>query len=342
LCLVAFGLPQTLEQLPQRAVQAALAIRHLAAEASAVAGPMAGPVVRLAGHLGTLLVAEETGAPSGRWLALGETVALPVRLLGYAAPGEVLVSAPIARLAQDWVELHARPLPSGSEPSAQLLAYHVGRLLPPRAALTGMGRRTRTPLLGRRHELATMQAVLAQVEGGRGQVVGIVGEPGIGKSRLLVEWRQSLTAHAITYLEGHCWAYGRTMPYLPILDLLRAYCGITPDDSAGSITVEVRGQLQGTGMPPDAWAPYLLRLLEIQAGTEDLVGVSPETLKAKTFEALRQLSLHTSQRHPLVLAVEDMQWIDPTSEEFFASLVERLPGAAILVLATYRPGYRPP
>ena len=130
LCLVAFGLPQTLEQLPQRAVQAALAIRHLAAEAQTSAGEMAGPVVRLAGHLGTLLVAEETSESPGRWLAVGETLALPVRLLGHAAPGEVLVSAPIARLTQDWVEVHARPLPSGNEPSAQLLAYHVGGLLP--------------------------------------------------------------------------------------------------------------------------------------------------------------------------------------------------------------------
>ena len=342
LCLVAFGLPQTLEQLPQRAVQAALAIRHLAAEAQASAGRAAGPVVRLAGHLGTLLVAEETGEPPGRWLAVGETLALPVRLLGHAAPGEVLVSAPIARLTQDWVEVQARPLPSGNEPSAQLLAYQVGGLLPPRALPTGIGTQARRPFLGRARELAALHAMLAQVEGGQGQVVGIVGEPGMGKSRLLAEWRQALAAHEVTYLEGHCWSYGSATPYLPILDLLRAHCGITPDDSVGSITAKVRGLLQGMGMTPDEWAPYLLRLLEIQAGTEELVGVSPETLKAKTFEALRQLCLHRSQQHPLVLAVEDLHWIDPTSEAFLARLVDGIAGAPILVLATYRPGYRPP
>ena len=141
--------------------------------------------------------------------------------------------------------------------------------------------------------------MLTQVKGGQGQVVGIVGEPGMGKSRLLAEWRQSLTAHEVTYLEGHCWSYGSATPYLPILDLLRAHCGITPDDSVGSITAKVRGLLQGTGMTPDEWAPSLLRLLEVQAGTEELAGVSPETLKAKTFEALRQLCLHRSQQHPL-------------------------------------------
>jgi hypothetical protein len=87
LCLVAFGLPQTLEQLPQRAVQAALAIRHLAAEAQTSAGRASGPIVRLAGHLGTLLVAAEAEASPRRWLAVGETLSLPVRLLGHAAPG---------------------------------------------------------------------------------------------------------------------------------------------------------------------------------------------------------------------------------------------------------------
>jgi tetratricopeptide (TPR) repeat protein len=342
LCLVAFGLPQTLEQLPQRAIQAALAIRHLAAEAQTSAGRASGPSVRLAGHLGTLLVAEETSEAPGRWLAAGETLGLPVRLLDHAAPGEVLVSAPIARLIQHWVEVHARLLPSGNEPSDALLAHTVVGLLPRQATRTRIGRWTRTPLLGRAHELATLQAVLAQVEGGRGQVVGIVGEPGMGKSRLLAEWRQDLAAHAVTYLEGHCWSYGSAMPYLPMLDLLRAQCGITPADGAGVVMEKVRRALEGVGLAPEEWAPYLLHLLGLAAGTERLADISPETLKANTFEALRQLSLQASQRHPLVLAIEDLQWIDPTSEAWLTSLMERLPGAAILCLATYRPGYRPP
>ena len=263
LCLVAFGLPQTLEQLPQRAVQAALAIRQLAVEVSAVAGPMAGPVVRLAGHVGTLLVAEETEAPPGRWLAVGETLALPVRLLGHAAPGELLVSAPMARLTDGWVEVQIHPLSSGAETSNPLLAYRVVGLLPRQAALPGSGRRARTPFLGRAHELATLQAVLAQVEGGRGQVLGMVGEPGMGKSRLLAEWRHSLAAQAVTYLEGHCWSYGSTTPYLPVLDLLRAHCGITPADRTEIVTVKVRKGVEAVDMAADDWAPSLLHLLGV-------------------------------------------------------------------------------
>jgi len=189
--------------------------------------------------------------------------------------------------------------------------------------------------------MATLRAVLAQVAGGRGQAVGIVGEPGMGKSRLLDEWRQHLLAQGVAYLQGHCLSYSSAMPYLPVLDLLRAHCGITPADGADVIAEKVRGGLQAVGMAPDAGAPYLLHLLGVGAEAKRLAGISPETLKAKTFETLRQMTLHSTQRHPLIIAVEDLHWIDPTSEEFFASLVEGLPGAALLFLGTYRPGYRP-
>ena len=143
LLLVTFGLPHTLEQLPQRAIHAALAIRQLAAEVSAVAGHKAGPVVRLAGHLGTLLVAEEAGAPPGRWLAVGETLALPVRLLGHAAPGELLVSAPMARLTDGWVEVQTRPLSSGAEPVRAAPRAHRGGA--PAAAVRARGERPAGP-----------------------------------------------------------------------------------------------------------------------------------------------------------------------------------------------------
>jgi hypothetical protein len=342
LSLVVFGLPRTLEQLPQRAVQAALAIRHLAAEAQVSAGQAAGPVVRLAGHVSTLLVSEEGEEPPGRWLAVGETLALPVRLLGHAAPGEMLVSAPMARLTDGWVEVQTRQLSSGAEPSKSLLAYRAVGFLSRQASLARVGRRTRTPFLGRTGELATLHAALAQVESGRGQVVGMVGEPGMGKSRLLMEWGQTLAAHAVIYLEGHCWSYGRATPYLPVLDLLRAHCGITPADRAETMAEKVRKGLQAVDMAVADWAPYLLHLLEIQPGTEALVGISPETLKAKTFEALRQICLHRSQQPPLVLAIENLHWIDPSSEAFFARLVDSIGGAPILVLATYRPGDQPP
>jgi predicted ATPase len=164
----------------------------------------------------------------------------------------------------------------------------------------------------------------------------------MGKSRLLEEWRQHLSVHGVTSLVGDCLSYGIATPYLPVLDLLHAHCGITPTDGVHAIMEKVHEGLRVVGMALDTDAPYLLHLLGVPTEAERLAGISPETLKAKTFEALQQLCLHRSQQHPLLIAVENLHWIDPTSEEFFASLVDRLTGNAILFLATYRPGYWPP
>src|SRR5207249_9205176 len=120
--------------------------------------------------------------------------------------------------------------------------------------------------------------------------------------------------------------YGSNTPYLPLLDLLRQHCGIVEADEADTIRENVSGALQRLGMVPDAGLPYLLPLLGVPTGTDQLAGVDPKVIKARTFETLRQLLLHGSQRQSLVLAVENLHWIDPTSEDFFTSLVEHLGG----------------
>src|SRR5262249_30685021 len=120
-----------------------------------------------------------------------------------------------------------------------------------------------------------------------------------------------------------------------------AHCGIIPGDDADAITAKVCGSLQAVGLAPDTAAPYLLHLLGVAAATAQVVGSSPEALKARTFATLRQLWLKSSQQYPLILAVEALQWSAPPPEEFVAALVEGLPGAALLVLGTYRQGYRP-
>jgi predicted ATPase len=258
-----------------------------------------------------------------------------------AAPGMLLCSEATARLVRRDVRLEeVAPVPVPGQPTP-VRTYQVLGLRAPDVSGAQVELRARSPFVGRAHELATLHAVLAQVVGGRGQAVGIVGEPGIGKSRLLLEWRQRLHAHGVAYLEGRCLSYGSATPYLPVLDALRAYCGITQADGDAAITAKVRGRLQRVGLAPDTEAPYLLYLLGVETATAQVAGSSPETLKAHIFATLRQFWLKSSQQHPLILAVEDLHWSDPTSEELVPSLVEGLPGAALLVLSTYRPGYRP-
>src|SRR5215470_3489956 len=190
--------------------------------------------------------------------------------------------------------------------------------------------------------MATLQALLAQVDTGRGQVVGVVGEPGIGKSRLLYEFRQSLEGQRLTYLSGRCLSYGSTTPYLPVLEVLRHNCGITETNGPEDITAKVHRAFQEVDMAPDEWAPVLLPLLGVPEETDAVAALSPEMRKARILTVLTQMCLHGSRLRPLILEIEDLHWIDASSQEYLTALVERMAGAALLVLVTYRPGYRPP
>ena len=172
-------------------------------------------------------------------------------------------------------------------------------------------------------------------------MVGIGGKSGIGKSRLLAEWRRSLRGMPMTCLTGRCRFHGRTASYLPVCDILRHICKINEADRAPTIVAKVRWQLAALELDPDVHAPYLLRLLGLSVGAEALAGHSPEALDTQTITLLCQMSLRGSQRQPLLLVVEDMHWIDPLSEAVCAALASHLPHAPLLLLITYRPGYHP-
>jgi DNA-binding NtrC family response regulator/tetratricopeptide (TPR) repeat protein len=336
-----FGVPQTLEQLPQRAVHSALAIRQMVVEASAPDLPPC-PTVRLAVHLGAVQVDHQAADPGAQVRAVGETLALPVRLLGQATPGELLITPEVGRLVDGWVALEGRQLWLSTGDPSRVGGYAVVGVSPGRGAWTGRWRPIQSPLVGRERELMLLEAIFEQVTAGRGQVVHLVGAPGMGKSRLLAEFRQRLSAQRLTYAEGRCLAYGSGTPYLPVVDLLRDHCGIAADDGPEILRTKVRVSLQQVGLDPDAILPYLLTLLGLPLEADQLAHLGAEARKARTFEAMRQLLLASSRHHPVVLAVEDLHWIDPTSEALLASLVDGLAGAAILLLATCRSGYRAP
>jgi class 3 adenylate cyclase/tetratricopeptide (TPR) repeat protein len=337
-----FGMPVAQEDHARRAVVAALELRQRLHDAPALV-PLVGEglALGLGLHSGLVVVGELGQDPQRLATVVGAPLQVATRLQQQAAPGTILLSAATYAL----VHAEVRAAPGGTldmdGPSPPVPLYVLQGLVGRHAGVAGRGPRVQRPFVGRTQELALLHARLAQAVDGQGQVIGMVGEPGIGKSRLLAEWRQQLHTHGVTYLEGHCLSYGSTTPYLPVLDLLRAHCGITPADGDDAITAKVWGRLQAVGLEPDAEAPYLLHLLGMAAATAQVAGLSPETLKLHTFVTLRQLWLQSSQQHPLILAVEDLHWSDPTSAEFLASLVERLPGTALLVLGTYRPGYRP-
>lgn len=241
--VIAFGLPLTLDQMPQRAVQAALAIRHQVAEAARTSDAEPCPEVRLAVHVGEVLaeVSDTISAqvhvlgaghldagrhgeplqegegyrakviePVGQVLTLGETLALAVQLLGAAAPGDLLVSPQVGRMVEDQCALQVRALSVGAEPDNHSTAYAVVGLRPPGVPLAMPGDHLLSPFIGRERELAVLDEWLAQAMHGRGQVIGLVGEPGVGKSRLIAELRRRhatrtpLAAQGVMVLEGRC------------------------------------------------------------------------------------------------------------------------------------------
>jgi transcriptional regulator with AAA-type ATPase domain/predicted ATPase len=336
-----FGLPQALEQMPQRAVHSALALRQMVAAAQAPdLGPC--PTVRLAVHLGIVQVQHPGQVPPARVLAVGDTLALPMRLLGQAGPGEVVISPEVGRLVESWVALEPRRLQLHAGDPVSLRGYAVVGARPGHPSLTPGEEQRLSPFVGRTREVTLVEAVWARVQAGQGQVVGLVGAPGMGKSRFLLELRQCFTALGIPYCEGQCLAYRSATPYQPILGLLRDYCGLSEGDRPEALRAKVHRALEASGSDAEAGAPWLLDLLGIPAETDRLAAFSADVRRRRTFETLAQLFLASSQRQPLVLAVENLHWIDPTSEELLALLIEQMAGVPLLVLTTTRPGHRTP
>jgi DNA-binding NtrC family response regulator/tetratricopeptide (TPR) repeat protein len=322
--VAAFGL-EPLEDAARRAAHAAMAIQKRALRASPER-----PAVRLALHTAEVSVGHAGGVAEIDADARREAWATLDALAHGSPPDTIGVSAaaaPFLTRRFELVPLDAPPAAGG--------AYRLVGL-----ERTAFGQRLAT-FVGRHDELTLLQSRLATACRGHGQIVGIGGEAGIGKSRLLFELRQRLASEPVTYLEGHCVPYGTTVPYLPIIEMLRQNCRIGESDGPEVIAERVRAGVRAVGMDADAAAPYLLHLLGVKEGTEQLADLAPEAVQSRTFQVMWQLSLEGSRRRPLILALEDIHWIDRASEAYLDSLVESLAGAAILLVLTYRPGSRP-
>jgi predicted ATPase/DNA-binding winged helix-turn-helix (wHTH) protein len=341
--LVVFGAPVAQEDHAQRAVLAALALQRRVSARGATPGEAHGEAmtVRIGLHTGPVMVRDATD-PEMSGALIGEMLRPVMALQEQAMPGSILCSDATARLVEEVAICKAgRAVVVAGQPTPIGCYTVLGRRVP-RRLLVLRRRRVWTPLVGRTRELGFLHAALRKAKEGQGQVVGLAGEPGIGKSRLVYEFYRRLQRSPVTYLAGGCFSHGSTSRYLPLLAMLRQNCGIIEGDQHAAVAVKVYESLQELGMAPELWAPYLFQLLEMSAEPDLLSTLSPQTVKARTVEALVQMALQGAKRRPLVLEVENLHWIDPSSEEFLAALVERLPGARIMLLLTYRPGYRPP
>ncbi len=255
-------------------------------------------------------------------------------MLNSAEPHAMLVSQSAARLLRERFDLQPAVATGGAESVLHLVGHHW-----PARALT---QPSLTPFVGRQHELELLEHLFARAEAGRGQVVGIVGEPGAGKSRILREFRLRLAGKRVAYRPVKCVPYGRGTADLTAVEAMKEAWGIADGDGSTVIVDKVRQALESVGMDPDRWAPYLLSLFGISVGADRLAGLSRGELKMRIFDAIRRISIEKSKREPLIIAVDDLQWIGNTAGQCLSYLVDNLAGARILLLTTYRPEYSPP
>ena len=298
--------------------------------------------VRMGIHSGPVVFGPISGHLRMDATAIGDTANVAARLQEAAEPGTILLSETTRQLAQGFARFEpVGPLTLKGK-DAPIVTYRLLGVSHRRSGLRKSVSGHATTFIDRHSELAILNSFLRQVEGGRSQAIGVIGEPGIGKSRLVAEFHRQLADGRVTWVEGRCVSYGAAIPYWLLLDLLRSNCRIVETDVPEAITEKVRAGLQEVGMDPDRESPVLLHLLGIREAGNSPVLSNPEAVKAQAFEIFHQLSVKGSRLRPLVLALDDLHWVDKISEEFLGLLAENTPDARILLLGTYRPGYRPP
>jgi tetratricopeptide (TPR) repeat protein len=337
LVVAVFGVPRTLEQAPQRAIQAALAVRRLVVEA-AEGGPF--PELRMAVHWGEVLVDSGASDPMAHLLPIGDTLARPGRLLGYAGPGELLASAEMGQLVGGWCELRACEARLGMEQSDDIAAYAVVGMRPLGSSLAMHRQRPLSRFVGRERELAALDDLLGQAREGRGQVVGVVGEPGVGKSRLCYEFMQAHLNQGGLILEANVDASGQAIPYLPIIELLKSYFQIASRDDVSRRRDKVADKLHRLGQALASSLPAVLTLLDVPVEGAAWQALDPPQLRQQLLDAIKRLLIRESQLQPILLVAENLHWIDGETQALLDTLVESLPTACLLLLVSYRPEYQ--
>src|SRR5881296_841735 len=324
-----FGL-EPIEDAPRRAAHAALAIQRMAARGRGRSAES--PEVRVGLHVGEVLVAWVGGAARVDHAAKREAWQQLEAFMGGAEAGTVLVS----EATRPFLERRFVLAPCAAVDGT---AGRVYRLVGLERTGLGFGERL-TPFVARGHELDQLAEALKQAQTGHGQVVAVVGEAGVGKSRLFWEFTESHRGRDSLILVSSAASYGKETPYLPVIDLLKAYFQIEPRDDARKIRERVTEKV--LSLEP-ALAPALspiLALLDVPVDDAPWDALDPAQKQRRTLEAVKLLLLEESRRQPVTVLFEDLHWIDSKTQAVLETLVESVPSHRVLLLLSYRPEYQ--
>jgi class 3 adenylate cyclase/tetratricopeptide (TPR) repeat protein len=274
------------------------------------------------------------------YTAVGQTTHLAARMEQLAPPGTIRLTGDTLRLAEGFIEVNPLgPVPvKGLETPVDV--YEMVGTGPLRSRLHVAATRGLTPLVGRDGELGLLRQALERAAAGRGQIIALVGEAGVGKSRLVWEVTHSHQTHGWLILESGSVSYGKATPYLPVINFLKRYFKIQDRDDHDEVRVKVSSKLRGFDEPLTATSPALLSLIDVPVEDRQWHTLDPPQRRQRTLDAVKRLLLRESQAQPLLLVFEDLHWIDSETQALLDSLVESLPTARILLLVNHRPEYQ--
>src|SRR6266849_10718236 len=271
--------------------------------------------------------------------AVGQTTHLAARMEQLATPGSIRLTAATLRLAEGLVQVSALgqfPVRGLSEPVEVFELVGASTI---RRRLQASAARGLTRFVGRQQEVTVLQQALERAGAGHGQVVALVGEAGVGKSRLVYECVHAHQTPGWLVLESASVSYGKATPYFPVMDLLKRYAHVEEYDDLRTIRAKVTGQVLTLDETLQDTVPALLSLLDALPEDSPFAQLDPSQRRQRTLAALKRALLRESQVQPLLLVCEDLHWIDAETQALLDGLVDSLPTARLLLLVHYRPEY---
>jgi class 3 adenylate cyclase len=337
-----FGAPLAHEDHAVRACYAALRMQESVAQyAEGVFRSHGVPIqIRVGLNSGAVVVRAIGSDLHMDYTAVGQTTHLAARMEQMETPGTILLAPATLQLAEGYVQVAARgPVAVKGLPDP-VEVYALNGVSASRTRLHAAAARGLTRFVGRDTEIEQIRRALALAHDGHGQLVALVGEPGVGKSRLVYEFTHSHRTQDWLILQANSVSYGKATSYLPVIDLLTAYFKIHDRETHREIREKVTGKLLTLDRTLEPILPALLALLDVPVEDAQWQALDPPQRRQRTLDAVKHLLLRESEGQPVLVVFEDLHWIDAETQALLDGLVESLPMARVLLLVNYRPEYQ--
>jgi DNA-binding SARP family transcriptional activator/tetratricopeptide (TPR) repeat protein len=337
-----FGAPVAQEDHAVRACYAALRMQELVRQYAEEIRDRHGVSVQIQVGLdsGEVVVRAIGSDLHTDYTAVGQTTHLAARMEQLASPGSILITRATLDLVEGYVSVAPRGPVSVKGLGDALEVYEVTGAGLARTRLQAAARRGLTRFVGRRAELDQLRRAQQLAEARHGQLVALVGEMGVGKSRLVHEFVQSKALQGWRILEGDALSYGTATSYLPVIDLLKGCFKISDRDTLEEIRENVTARVFALDRTLESALPAVLALLDVPVDDRAWQALSPGQRRERTLDSLRRLLLRQAREQPLVVIFEDLHWIDGETQAVLDTLVESLGSARLLLIVSYRPGYQ--